>query len=146
MRVQTLIFMMLCLVSSYGLCCLAETGTMSCCFSPSSGLRHATLRYVTPVLRHMPCYAMRFFAVQCYAMASFRLSALTGVIGTFDSPLSFSDSSEFRYATPCHAMPWLSFRPSALTGVIGTFDGPLSFSDSSEFRHAMPWLLSGSPL
>ena len=58
-------------------------------------LRHAVFRRVMP--RH--------------AMASFRLPALTGVNGTFDGPLSFSYSSEFRpacHALSCHAMASLT--------------------------------------
>ena len=75
-------------------------------------------------------------------MASFQLSALTGVIGKLDGLLSFSDSLDsVLRVMPRHAMG--SFRLSTLTDVFGTFDGPLSFLGSSEFRpphHAMPHL------
>ena len=76
-----------------------------------------------------------------------QLSALTGAIGVFDGPLSFSvssdtsDTSDFRSSMtcwPCLAIPsthattfvWLP----ALTVTVGVFDGPLSFSVSSD-----PW-------
>ena len=108
-----LIFMMLCSVLSHGLCRLAETGTMSRCLSlsPSSGLCYA----VTPVLRHAVfCHAVLRHAVFRRAMPRHAMpwllsgSALAGFIGTFDGPLSFSDSSdssEFRpRVMPCHAI------------------------------------------
>ena len=85
--------------------------TLHCAMPRYTALCHA----IKPVLCHTvfphAVYAMLFFAVQCYAttcraMASFLLSALTGVIGAFDGPLSFSDSLKFcplHHAMPCHS-------------------------------------------
>ena len=119
--------------------------TLHCAMPRYTALCHA----IKPVLCHTvfphAVYAMLFFAVQCYAttcraMASFLLSALTGVIGAFDGPLSFSDSSE--YCPPCHAMPCHGFFPALCSDwrrwdVCWSLEH-LGFLELLPPRHAMP--------
>ena len=63
----------------------------------------------------MPRHATPYRAMPCRAMASFRLSALTGALGAFGGPFELLGFLRFRppcrarlcHARPCHAIPWL---------------------------------------
>ena len=155
-----------CLALSPALTCVISE------LQPSSGLRHATLLngvpcYTMPLFCHeVLCHAVLCLAVLGHAAlfqavlrhavlcllvlchssspcrASFRLSALAGVIALAVALLGFLRIP----STPRCCVGWCftRFRFHPLAIVIGAFDDPLGFSDSSgssEFlppRHALP--------
>ena len=89
------------------------------------------------------CLAMP--STSCHATTSVWLPALTGAVGAFDGPLSFSDSSDSTnssdsihvvIAMPRHALHVMlchDFQLLALTGAVGAIDGPLSYLDPSDY-------------